>query len=64
MIGYHENHDLLHIPESSSDRDGLKCQIEKNIKIKGIQDKKFDTRKEMKNTPRIMYYMVINNLMK
>ena len=38
---YYENQDLLHIPESSSDRDGLKCAIEKNIKIKGIQDKKF-----------------------
>ena len=53
---YHENHDLLHIPESSSDRDGLKCKIEKNIKIKGIQDKKFDTYKEMKSTMNNVLY--------
>ena len=46
----------MHIPESSSDRDGLKCQIEKNIKIKGIQDKKFDTYKEMKNTMNNVLY--------
>ena len=53
---YYENQDLLHIPESSSDRDGLKCAIGKNIKIKTIQDKKLSEYQDMKNTMNNVLY--------
>ena len=53
---YYENEDLLHIPELSSDRDGLRCAIEKNIKIKGIQDKKFSEYQDLKNTMNNVLY--------
>jgi hypothetical protein len=46
---YYENNDVLHLPELASDRSGLKCELEKNVLKKNIQDKKFSEYQELKN---------------
>lgn len=53
---YFENEEVLHMPESSSDKKGLKCAVDKNLKIKGIQEKKFSEYRDLKNTMNNVLY--------
>lgn len=53
---YYENDDVLHLPELTSDRNGLKCQLEKNVLIKNIQDKKLNEYQDLKNNMNNVLY--------
>jgi len=46
---YLKNDLLIHIPENHIDRKGLECSLEKNVKIKNIQQKRFDIYNDIKN---------------
>jgi hypothetical protein len=53
---YYENKDLLHLPESISDTNGLRCMLQKNVRVKGIQDKKFSEYQDLKNSMNNVLY--------
>lgn len=45
---YIQDGDLLHIPENHIDRKGLECSLVKNVRIKEVQNKRFDMYREIK----------------